>query len=53
MLANGSVVKTHAKGGFFMKEDLALFDAPFFGMNQTEAMVCTIESRPIRTSLAS
>jgi len=42
MLANGSVVKTDAKGGFFMKEDMAVFDAPFFGMTRAEAAVCTM-----------
>lgn len=28
---------SNVKGGFFLKEDLAKFDAPFFGFTKTEA----------------
>lgn len=27
-------------GGYFLKEDLSLFDAPFFSMTSAEVAVC-------------
>ena len=37
-------MQINLEGGYFMKGDLSLFDAPFFGMTSTEANVCFIKS---------
>lgn len=34
-----SQAEVHARGGFFLEQDLAHFDAPFFGLNAAEAAV--------------
>ena len=34
-------VQTNTSGGHFLKEDIAAFDAGFFGINPVEAMVST------------
>lgn len=33
------IIQSNVRGGFFLREDLALFDGPFFGMNAAEAAV--------------
>jgi acyl transferase domain-containing protein len=37
--------QSNVKGGFFMREDLGLFDAPFFGITTAEAAVSYLTPR--------
>lgn len=38
-----AAIQINVEGGYFIEEDLSLFDAPFFNMTGEEAAVCRIK----------
>lgn len=38
--------QTHVRGGYFIKEDIGLFDAPFFNLSADTAAVSRREDEP-------
>lgn len=51
--ADTNSLQTNACGGHFLTDDVAGFDAAFFGINPIEAKVYTLLSRDLGLSLTS